>query len=65
MRQIKIGDKDKNYLEFRKSDSCDKIMITAMDDSDHKSEFSISQEELEVVYRYMIGDNEERTDKIL
>jgi len=56
MRQIKIGNKEKSYLEFKKEED-DDIMVEAVDDSGHVSKFTISNEELEVLYRYMIGES--------
>lgn len=61
MRTLKLGQEDKNYLEFKKHND-NKILIEAVDQEGHKSQFSIEDEELEILYRYMIGEDDEQSE---
>lgn len=56
MRTIKIGEKENNYLEFKRDN--DKITIEAVDKEGRISKFVIDDEELEIVYRYIIGGDD-------
>lgn len=55
MRTLKFGHDDKNYLEFKKHDN--NIHIEAVDKDGQRSKFLLTEEELEILYRYMIGDD--------
>jgi len=61
MRTLKLGQEDKNYLEFKRN-SENKIYIEAVDGEGHKSHFTIADEELEILYRYMIGEDDEQSE---
>jgi len=56
MRTLKIGT-DKKYLEFKK-DSENKIQLEVVVDK-MKSVFTLEKDELEIIYQYMKGDDNE------
>ena len=60
MRTLKLG-QDKKYLEFKK-DTDNKIQLEVVVDK-MKTIFNLEKEELEIVYRYMIGDDYGTTEE--